>query len=147
MKELISQFFDDYASRFNKALKGEVPDIESTANSFAACFVEASPVGVICSKNDERFKEAIPKGYAFYKSIGTVSMKIGSKTITELDGYHAMVKIHWQSLYQKKEGNREEIGFDVHYFVQVMDNKVMIFAYITGDEQQLLQEKGLVPYQ
>ncbi len=51
-------------------------------------------------------------------------MKIGSKAITELDEYHAMVKIHWQSLYQKKEGNREEIGFDVHYFVQVMNGAV-----------------------
>lgn len=146
MKELISRFFDDYASRFNKALKGKDPDVTGTTGSFASCFVEASPAGIICSKNDERFKEAIPKGYAFYQSIGTVSMKIGSKAITELDEFHAMVKIHWQSLYEKKEGNREEIGFDVHYFVQVMNEKVKIFAYITGDEQKLLQEKGLAPY-
>lgn len=146
MKELISRFFDNYAARFNSALQDEAPDIEATVNSFGPCFVEASPAGIICSKNDERFKDAIPKGYQFYKSIGTVSMKIGSKTITELDEYHAMVKIHWQSLYQKKEGNREEIGFDVYYFVQVMDQRPKIFAYVTGDEQKLLQEKGLVPY-
>ncbi len=146
MKELISRFFDDYASRFNKALKGEMPDVEETVNSFASCFVEASPAGIICSKNDERFRDAIPKGYEYYRSIGTVSMKIGSKAITELDEYHAMVKVHWQTLYQKKEGNREEIGFDVHYFVQVINGTVKIFSYITGDEQKLLQEKGLVPY-
>lgn len=146
MKELINRFFDEYAARFNKALKGEAPDVEGTVNSFAPCFVEASPAGIICSKNDDRFKDAIPKGYEYYRSIGTVSMKIGSKAITELDEYHAMVKVHWQTLYQKKEGNREEIGFDVHYFVQVMHDAVKIFSYITGDEQKLLQEKGLVPY-
>ena len=146
MKEVISQFFDDYAKRFNEALSGAEPDIANTVAGFAPCFVEASPVGIICSKNDERFKDAIPRGYDFYKSIGTKSMKICSQVITVLDDLHAMVKIHWQSLYVKQAGNREEIGFDVHYFVQVKEDKVKIFAYITGDEQKLLDERGLVPY-
>jgi hypothetical protein len=146
MKEVISQFFDDYAKRFNEALSGAEPDVENTIASFAPCFVEASPVGIICSKNDERFKDAIPRGYDFYKSIGTQSMKICSQVITVLDDLHAMVKIHWQSLYVKQTGNKEEIGFDVHYFVQVKDEQVKIFAYITGDEKKLLDERGLVPY-
>lgn len=146
MNELIHQFFDDYARRFNQALSGADPDVSRTVDSFATCFVEASPAGIICSKNDERFKDAIPRGYDFYKSIGTQSMKIGSKIITPLDEMHAMVKIHWQSLYVKQAGNKEEIGFDVHYFVQVKDNAVKIFAYVTGDEKKLLEERGLVPY-
>ncbi len=146
MNELIAKFFDDYAKRFNAALKGEEPDVEQTVAAFAPCFVEASPVGIVCSKNDERFKDAVPKGYDFYKSIGTQSMKICSKVITILDSMHAMVKIHWQALYVKQAGNRAEIGFDVHYFVQVKDNVVKIFSYVTGDEQKLLEENGLVPY-
>lgn len=146
MKELISQFFDDYARRFNEALNGAEVDVDAVAGSFASSFLEASPVGINCGKNDNTFKEVIPKGYAYYRSIGTASMKIGSKVITILDEFHAMVKIHWQALYIKKEGNKEEVGFDVYYFVQVMENKPKIFAYITGDEQKLLKEKGLEPY-
>ncbi|WP_118950495.1 hypothetical protein [Taibaiella helva] len=147
MKELIHQFFDDYARRFNEALASDAPDVEGTAACFAPCFVEAGPKGVQCGRNNAQFREMIPRGYAFYRSIGTLSMKIGSRIITPLDEQHAMVKIHWQSLYRKKEGNRVEIGFDVHYFVQVMGDTVSIFAYVTGDEQKLLQEKGLIPYQ
>jgi len=146
MNDIISRFFDDYAARFNKALSGQDPDIADTVAAFAACFVEASPAGIICSKNDERFRDAVPKGYAFYKSIGTQSMKICSKVITPLDAMHAMVKIHWQALYVKKAGNRAEVGFDIHYFVQVKDGAAKIFAYITGDEQQLLKAHGLEPY-
>lgn len=146
MTELIAAFFDDYARRFNQALNGDMPDVDKTVAAFASCFVEASPVAVICNKNDERFKDAIPKGYDFYRSIGTQSMKICSRVITVLDSMHAMVKIHWQALYVKQAGNREEIGFDIHYFVQVKDGAVKIFAYITGDEQQLLKDRGLVPY-
>lgn len=146
MNELIAPFFDNYALRFNEVLHGSEPDVAATADNFADCFVEASPAGIQCGKNDERFKESIPKGFAFYKSIGMISMKIGSRIITPLDEYHAMVKIHWQSLYVKKEGNRLEIGFDTHYFVQVKNGTVKIFAYVTGDEQKVLEEKGLAPY-
>lgn len=146
MKELIHQFFDDYVRRFNDALHTDTPDIEGIAASFASCFVQATPAGVLCSSNDAHFREVLPRGYAFYRSIGTVSMKIGSRIITPIDEHHAMVKIHWQSLYRKQDDSRIEIGFDVHYFVQVLDNAVKIFAYVTGDEQKVFEEKGLKPY-
>ena len=146
MKEIVATFFDDYAKRFNEALQGSKPDVEKTVASFASCFVESNPNNIICNKNDETFKAAIPQGFDYYRSVGLQNMKICSKAITIIDDYHAMVKIHWQSLYVKQAGNKEEIGFDVHYFVQVKDNAVRIFAYVTGDEKKLLEERGLVPY-
>jgi len=145
MKEQISRFFNDYVSRFNAALQGHEPDVEGTVGSFAGCFVEASPAGIQCSRNDERFREAVPKGFAYYRETGMMSIRIGSRIITQLDAYHAMVKIHWQSVYCRKDGGREEVGFDVHYFVQVLQDQPRIFAYITGDEQKALEERGLLP--
>ena len=73
--QTVEKFFEEYAARTNRAL-GEQPevDVEATAAAFADCFVEASPVGVNCGGNNGKFREQIPKGFEFYRSIGTRSM-------------------------------------------------------------------------
>lgn len=138
----IDAFFTAYANRFNDFLSEGRLDIAETANTFAPCFVEASPLGVQCMSNDDNFRQLLPKGCDFYKSIGTRSMRITSRQITALDDYHAMAKINWESIYMKEDG-LIELRFDVHYFVQLLHGTIKIFAYITGDEQKLLQENGL----
>ncbi len=143
LKEKIDSFFDAYAARVNSFLQGAEADTDGAVKAFADCFVEASPVGIICGRNDEEFKKAIPKGYAFYKSIGTKSMAIVSKNITELDEYHVMVKVNWSSVYLPENKKEIVIDFDVIYFLQCKDQSLKIFAYITGDEQKVLKEKGL----
>jgi len=142
----LEQFFAEYEATFNRAL-GETPevDIEATAWAFADCFIEASPLGVTCGRNDEQFRAVIPQGYEFYRSIGTKSMKIAFLTVTALDDYHAMAKVHWQALYVKKDGGNLMLDFDVIYLVQTVNGKPKIFAYITGDEQKAYQESGLIP--
>lgn len=146
MKENIARFFDDYAKTFNHALHGETVDVDVIAASFAVFFIESNPNKVICTKNDEAFKASILKSFDYYRSIGLQSMKIGSKAITILDDYHAMVKIHWQSLYIKKEGNKMELGFDIHYLVRCANGQVQIFSYTSEDERQFLERHGLTPY-
>ena len=141
----LRQFFDAYAARFNAALSGEDPDTDATVAAFADCFVEASPLGIQCSKNDEQFRKTIPEGYAFYKSIGTQRMEISGSNITLLDEWHAMIQVHWHAVYRKKEDPELYIDFDVWYLVQELQEKIRIFAYITGDEQKVLKDKGLVP--
>ncbi|MGZ8517672.1 MAG: hypothetical protein ACXWWD_09995 [Chitinophagaceae bacterium] len=143
VKELIKNFFSRYEARFNDALKGK-EDIDGTVNSFTSCFMNASPAGINCGKNDISFREAIPVGNAFYKSIGTKLMKINRLEITSLDELHFMVKVHWDSLYEKKNSEQVTINFDVIYFLQLKDNEVKIFLYITGDEQKALKESGLI---
>jgi len=145
IEKKIDAFFDAYAKRFNDALGGKEPNITETVNAFAEHFIEASPLGVICGENDKTFREAIPKGNEFYKSIGTESMNIESKEITTLDDFHFMVKVRWNSIYNKKDGARITIDFDVFYFLQHRDDQLKVFAYITGDEQKLLKERGLIP--
>jgi len=140
----LEEFFREYEARFNKSLTGTI-DVEATANSFADCFIGANPFGVLCSKNDDQFRIVIPQGYEFYISIGTKSMSIDSIKVSSLDEYHSMVKVHWRAFYNKRDGSEELIEFDVIYFVQIIDEKPKIFAYITGDEQGVLREKGLIP--
>lgn len=140
----INHFFDQYEKRFNDALKGAPPDIESITQSFADCFIEASPLGVICGKNDEQFRIAIPQGYEFYKKIGITSMNIMSKQIDFLDDFHVMVKVQWNSVFTKKDASTGDIEFSVIYFLQRIENTYKIFSYITGDEQKVLKENGLI---
>lgn len=143
-KQQVNDFFDRYAARFNHALKGETTDIDGTIKSFAECFIEASPAGINCGKNDNTFRTTLPKGYDFYKKIGIVSMDIISKEIVLLDEYHVMTKIHWRSNFIKKDQPKGSIVFDVIYLLQAKESDCKIFAYITGDEQKALKENGLI---
>lgn len=143
-KDIINQFFDGYAQQFNDVLTGAEPDIDAIVDSFAACFIEANPLGVMCGKNDNTFREQIPVGYSFYKKIGISTMDILSKEITILDDYHAMAKIHWNSVFRKSAGQVGNIEFDVIYLLQLTGGHCKIFAYITGDEHRALQENGLI---
>eukprot|EP01035_Chromulina_nebulosa_P062994 gene62994-86162_t len=101
----IHQFFDNYALIFNRALESGDTDVDEVVKCFAEFFVEASPVGIIGGKNDEGFRKRIPQGYVFYKKIGIQSMDILSKKITLLDEFHTMCKIHWNSVYLRKDGS------------------------------------------
>ncbi len=140
----LEKFFTDYARRFNEGLKGNV-DVEATTAAFASCFIEASIHGVICGNNDDRFRDMIPRGTDFYRSIGTVAMDVRSTEITPLDNHHDMVRVFWNSQYVKKDGTPVTIAFDVVYLLEDTSGQPKIFGYVTGDEQQVLRDYGLIP--
>lgn len=139
----IETFFNHYEKRVNDALIGKKIDADEATDSFADCFIESSPLGVICGKNDAEFKKQMLKGYEFYKKIGITSMDILSKEITVLDEYHVMAKIYWRSNYQKDKA-AGKIDFEVTYFLNFKDSNHKIFAFITCDEEKALKEHGLV---
>ena len=146
LNQLLQHFFAEYAARFNRALQDPPEeDVEATAGAFADCFIEASPLGVNCGKNDEQFRAMIPQGNAFYRGIGTKAMKITRLEITSLDDWHAMTKVYWDSRYVKQNGEEVQLEFDVIYLLQIRDGIPKIFGYITGDEQKVLKEHGLMP--
>jgi hypothetical protein len=122
-----------------------VTDVEGTAAAFADCFVAANPRGVACGQNDGRFRAAIPQGWEFYRRTGMTSMEIVLIQVTPLDEIHAMARVRWDSRYRKPDGQEEQIGFEVIYLLQIRDGVPKIFAYITGDEEKALREKGLTP--
>lgn len=144
IKKDIESFFNQYEERVNNALSGKKVDTKGVINSFTDSFIESSPVGVICGKNGKEFGEQIKKGYEAYKKIGITAMDILTKEVIILDDFHAMAKIYWKSSYQKKDKTTGEIKFEVLYFLQTKDRNYKIFAFITGDEEKVLKEHGLV---
>jgi hypothetical protein len=143
-EQQVDAFFNHYSDVFNKAIKGDIPDIERTAELFSTCFIAANPSGVNCGQNNEKFRDAMQKGYAIYKNIGITSMDIVSKKITPLDDFHTMVKVRWKSSFLKRDGLKSSIEFENIYLAQTRDTQPKVFAYITGDEQAALKEAGLI---
>jgi hypothetical protein len=142
-KKNIEEFFTTYEEHFNNAISSEHAGEEEIGKYFADCFIESSPLGVQCGRNDKQFLERTRQGYAFYREIGSKGMHIVSREITLLDDFHAMVKVYWRYTYQKDE--REGfIDFNVFYIVSAVNQEIKIIAYITGNEQQALKEAGLV---
>ncbi len=145
LKQLeIEYFFNRYEARVNDALAGGEPDIDETADSFASDFIAASPSGIVHGKNDEKFRKAIGEGWTFYKDIGIQTMDIHSLQITILDNFHAIVKVHWNSSFVRKDNSKGDLAFDVFYVLNKSGDNIRIFAYITGDEQQVLRDEGLI---
>jgi hypothetical protein len=144
-EQSLRDFFDLYARRVNDALADNPTfDVQGARDSFAPYFVGSSPVGVRGSKNGLLFKMMIPRGYKHYRRIGTQSMTIASLDLTRLDEFHWMAKVHWNSSYLKPDRTPVSIPFDVIYFLTTQPGSPQIFAYITGDEQKVLKENGLV---
>jgi hypothetical protein len=141
--EVIKSFFDEYAERLNRSLAGEHVEAREVAGSFADHFVEASPAGVNGGKNGMLFRWLIPAGIAHYKKIGTTSMNIDNVEVETIDPMHALAKVHWDSSYEK-DGKSDRIEFDVTYLLHFEGARPKIFAYITGDEERVLREHGLV---
>ena len=141
---MLAEFFREYEARMGRALAGDL-DVEATAAAFADCFIQADPNGIACGKNDEQLRAVIPQGIAFYRSIGTTSMAIRSVALSPLDEYHYTAKVEWRARYEKRDGTEETVDFAVVYLVRTIGGEPKIFGFITGDEQQLYREKGLIP--
>jgi predicted ester cyclase len=139
----VGEFFERYAERFNRSLAGEKVEAKEVAESFADHFVEASPAGVNGGKNGLLFRMMIPRGFAHYRKIGTTQMKVAALSMEPIDHRHALAKVHWDSRYKKKDGSDDRIEFDVTYLLHFEEGDPKIFAYITGDEERILEEHGL----
>jgi len=144
-KKAVEEFFSMYENQFNSGLATDGANIgDEIGRSFADCFVESTPAGVRCANRDT-FANKVRDGFNFYKGIGSKSMTIVSKDISLLDDLHAMAKVYWKYDYEK-EGKSGSIDFHVIYFLTfASDNLPKIFAYVAGDEQKVLREKGLIP--
>jgi hypothetical protein len=142
----IRRFFEAYQGRMNAALqKRPAVDVTAAAAAFARYFVGSSPRGVAGARNGWLFRFMIPRGYAHYRRLGTQRMEIRGLSIVPLDDYHALARTHWWSSYRRKSGEPVEIEFDNIYVLRIAPGQEpQIFAYITGDEQQVLKDHGLV---
>jgi len=129
---------------FNAALHGS-GDLSAVRAAFAPAFIGAGPTQVECSRNDEAFGAALESGYEFYRSIGTRRMTLRGVEVTAIDPAHRMARVRYSSEYERKsDGETVNIDFEVVYLLQISDGRPLIFGFVSGDEQAVLRQHGLV---
>ena len=50
----------------------------------------------------------------------------------------------WTASYEKSNGQQVDIDFDVYYLMQELNGKLHIFGWISGNEQELLKQYGII---
>ncbi len=143
METSVRKLFERYERFFNKSLGGDM-DMDEVASLYASEFIAASPAGVRAGKNDDKLRQVMAKGYAHYRAIGTKEMRIRDVRISPMDEHHCVAHVAWTATYARKDQPDVAIDFDVHYFVQQLDDQPKVFGWVSGDEQALLRKHGIV---
>lgn len=142
-QEQLEHFFKDYERFFMQSLGGTV-DSEAVASFYAPAFIAASPLGVMGGENNDAFRQGLAAGYDQYRQIGTTGMRVRSVTKTPIDDLHAVASVGWTASYARADGTPLDIDFDVHYLMQEHAGALHIFGWISGDEQEVYKEHGLI---
>ena len=143
METSVRKLFERYQRVFNSSLNGDV-DMNDVAALYDSEFIAASPAGVMTGKNDEQLKQAMAQGYAHYRAIGTKEMRIRELRLSPMDEYHCVAHVAWRATYARKDRSDVTIDFDVHYLVQQLGAEPKVFGWVSGDEQALLKEHGII---
>jgi hypothetical protein len=143
METSVRKLLERYERVFNAALHGDV-DMDDVAALYAADFISASPAGVMTGKNDEQLKQVMAQGYARYRAIGTKEMRIRGLRISPMDEHHCVAHVAWRATYVRNDKPDVTIDFDVHYLVQRLGAEPKVFGWVSGDEQAVLKEHGII---
>lgn len=142
-KESLEQFFQRYEHFFMQSLNGEV-DCNMISELYAPEFITASPLGVMAGKNDDDFRQALSGGYEQYRKIGTKEMRVKSVEVTPIDELHCIARVSWTASYVPENKPQVDIDFDVHYLMQEINGQLRVFGWISGNEQELLKQYGVI---
>jgi hypothetical protein len=143
MENTVRKLFERYESFFNRSLDGN-SDTDEMASLYASHFIAASPAGVITGKNDDQLRQIMAQGYARYRAIGTKGMRLRHIRLSPIDEHHCVAHVSWTATYARKDQTDTAIDFDVHYLVQKLDGDAKVFGWVSGDEQALLRQHGIV---
>lgn len=143
-EDAVEKLFERYERLFNQAIGSEGVDMDDIASLYASEFIGAAPAGVRAGKNDDEFKQVMAQGYAHYREIGTKEMRLRNLRLTPIDDHHCLAHVGWNATYLREGEPDRAIDFDVHYLVQQLDGEPKVFGWISGDEQELLKEHGIV---
>lgn len=143
METSVRTLFERYESVFSRSLAGDL-DLDEVAALYASEFIAASPAGVRAGKNDDHLRQAMIQGYAHYRAIGTKGMRIRHIRLSPIDDHHCVTHVAWTATYARRDQPDVAIDFDVHYLVQQLDGEPKVFGWVSGDEQALLRERGIV---
>lgn len=142
-KDKIKNFFMRYEQFFMQSLNGEL-DSDELSSLYAQEFIAASPLGVMAGKNDITFQKNLAQGYEQYRKMGTQSMRVRDVSISPIDEFHCVAHVAWTATYSAAEKPNIKIDFEVHYLMQELDNELHVFGWISGNEQDLLKEYGVI---
>ena len=143
MEEEVRKLFQRYENFFKRSLAGEI-DKEAVAELYASEFIEASPVGIMTGKNDDRLIQAMLQGYDYYREIGTRDMRIRGIRLSLIDDLHCVAHVSWTATYARNDLPETAIDFDVHYLVQVLNGAAKVFGWVSGAERAVLKEHGII---
>lgn len=139
----IQAFFAHYAETFNRALAGAA-DMDAVADLYAPAFIAATPAGVMTGENDDRLKQAMAQGYERYRALGTKAMRLRAVRRSPIDAQHCLAHVEWRGIHARPDGTDAVIDFEVHYLVRMTDEGPCVFGWISGDEEALLRQHGIV---
>jgi hypothetical protein len=71
-------------------------------------------------------------------------MRIRDIRISAIDDHHCLAHVAWTASYARKDQTDVVIDFDVHYFVQKLDEQPKVFGWVSGDEQEILRRHGII---
>ena len=142
METEVGKLFERYERLAGQALRGEA-DPGELASLYALEFIASSPAGLMAGKNDSRFIQALVQGHAYYREIGTKSMRVREVRLSPIDGLHCVAHVAWTATYERAGREDVAIDFDVHYLVQTLDGEPKVFGWVSGDEDALLKQHGV----
>lgn len=144
MEKSVKSLFERYERLFRMALENHA-DMDQVASSYATVFIAASPAGVSIGKNDEQLKQVMRQGFENYRRIGTRDMRVRNVRIAPIDEYHCLAHVAWTATYGRGGGRPDvSIDFEVHYLVQQLEDTPKIFGWVSGDEEAVLKEHGII---
>jgi len=143
MEASVRKFFERYEDTFNRSLHGDM-DMDEVASLYASEFIAATPAGVMAGKNDGQLRQIMAQGYARYRDMGTKGMRLRDLRLSPIDDHHCLAHAAWTATYARAGQPDVAIDFDVHYLVQVLDGDPKVFGWVSGDEQALLKQHGIV---
>ena len=143
METVVRNLFARYQRFFNRALEGDA-NLDEAASFYASAFIAASPAGVVAGKNDDQLGQIMAQGYERYRAIATKEMRMRDVRLSPMDERHCVAHVAWTAIYSRQHAPDISIDFDVHYLVQKLNGEPKIFGWVSGDEQALLKEYGIV---
>lgn len=142
-KDTLEKFFERYERFFMQSLNGEINGQEMS-ELYAPEFIAASPLGVMAGKNDDTFQQALSGGYEHYRKIGTKGMRVRKIRMQPIDEIHCVADVAWTASYERPDKQWVDIEFDVYYLMQELNGQLRIFGWISGNEQTLLRQYGII---
>lgn len=143
MQSEVQKLFERYADIANRALGGDM-DLDEAAALYASEYIGASPAGVRTGKSGEELKQFLAQTYAHFRAIGTKAMRLRNVRLSPIDACHCVAHVAWTATYARKAQPDVTVDFDVHYLVQQLDGPPQVFGWVSGDEQGLLRDKGII---